>query len=117
MRIWIGVVASGLLALSACDVVRFPGDGRAAPVIPEGAPGPQPPTAPVHDPYDEGDLNPIPVTTEPEPDTPPVATEPDTNSDSDEPVENPPADVPVANPPETEPEVLPVVFQYFHPAV
>lgn len=54
----IGLIAISALALAACDVVRVPGDGRAAPdpgpVIPDGAPGPPPPTVPVSDPWGEG---------------------------------------------------------------
>lgn len=54
----IGLIALSALALAACDVVRVPGDGRTAPdpapVIPDGAPGPPPPTVPVNDPWGEG---------------------------------------------------------------
>ncbi|MEO1305772.1 MAG: M23 family metallopeptidase [Pseudomonadota bacterium] len=54
-----GLIAVSAIALAACDVVRFPGDGREAPtpdpVIPDGAPGPAPPTVPVTDPWGEGD--------------------------------------------------------------
>ena len=56
------VSGAALLALSACDFIRFPGDGgpppetpEPGPAIPPGAPGPPPPTAPVEDPYGSGD--------------------------------------------------------------
>ena len=125
MRIRVGLIAVGVLALSACDVIRVPGDGRAppgpAPVIPEGAPGPQPPMVPVNDPYNEGDLEPIPAVDEDDAtDTPtvpendpiedPVA--PTDNEDDTPPVETP---VPALPEPEPEPEPLPIKFQYFAP--
>ena len=54
-----GLLAVSALALAACDVVRVPGDGKEAPepkpVIPDGAPGPAPPTVPVTDPWGEGE--------------------------------------------------------------
>ena len=88
-----GLIAISAFALAACDVVRVPGDGREppqpGPVVPEGAPGPPPPTVPVDDPWGEGtdtdtDTS-IPVTnTDPEPDpgVPPVVdTEPEGPSD------------------------------------
>jgi hypothetical protein len=56
------LLAAALLSLTACDFVRFPGDGGpppvkpdAGPAIPPGAPGPPPPSAPVVDPYGTGD--------------------------------------------------------------
>ena len=46
-----GLIAVSAFALAACDVVRVPGDGREppqpGPVVPDGAPGPPPPTVPV----------------------------------------------------------------------
>ncbi|HCJ18081.1 MAG TPA: hypothetical protein DHV57_11765, partial [Hyphomonas sp.] len=52
------LLASAALMLSACDFVRFPGDGGpspttpdAGPAVPPGAPGPPPPSAPVDNPY------------------------------------------------------------------
>lgn len=58
IRQW-GLLAVSALALAACDVVRVPGDGREAPApkpdIPDGAPGPAPPTVPVTDPWGEGE--------------------------------------------------------------
>lgn len=54
-----GLIAVSAIALAACDVVRFPGDGKEPPkpeqVIPDGAPGPAPPTEPVPDPWGEGE--------------------------------------------------------------
>ena len=54
--------AATLLTVSACDFIRFPGDGGpppstpdAGPAVPPGAPGPPPPTAPVTDPYGNDD--------------------------------------------------------------
>jgi len=67
MKHW-GVIAVSALALAACDVIRLPGaetdrdDTRVD--IPEGAPGPPPPTVPVDDPYGENsddDVVEIPV--------------------------------------------------------
>lgn len=76
-----GLIAVSAFALAACDVVRVPGDGREppqpGPVIPDGAPGPPPPTVPVDDPWgedsDDGADTNIPVTN----------TDPDIDSDSD----------------------------------
>lgn len=60
------LLASAALMLAACDFVRFPGDGGpspatpdAGPSVPPGAPGPPPPSAPVDDPYGNGDQPPI----------------------------------------------------------
>ena len=75
--------AATLLTVSACDFIRFPGDGgpppatpEAGPAVPPGAPGPPPPTAPVTDPYGNGDQ---PTNTDA--DTP--VTDPDTGTDTD----------------------------------
>lgn len=62
---WALIVISSI-ALAACDVIRVPGDGRGSPeprpVIPEGAPGPPPPTVPVTDPWGEDEeVSEIPV--------------------------------------------------------
>lgn len=77
-------VCVAALALAACDVIRYPGDGGpepetpdAGPAVPPGAPGPPPPTTPVDDPYDTGDAD-----NSDSADTP-VADAPDTSSDSD----------------------------------
>ncbi len=81
IRQW-GLIAVSAIALAACDVVRVPGDGREAPeptpVIPDGAPGPAPPTVPVADPWGEGeDATEIPVS-----DTIPVEDATDTSDDN-----------------------------------
>lgn len=75
--------AATLLTVSACDFIRFPGDGgpppvtpEAGPAVPPGAPGPPPPTAPVTDPYGNGDQP-----TDTDADTP--VTDPDTGTDTD----------------------------------
>lgn len=49
------LLAAALLFCAGCDLVRFPGDNRQPPAdIPEGAPGPPPPTQPADDPYGLG---------------------------------------------------------------
>lgn len=58
MKIWWGVLAAALLGLTACDAVRYPGDGHEDDYqaeTPPGAPGPAPPSEPVRDPYGDGD--------------------------------------------------------------
>lgn len=83
--------AATLLTVSACDFIRFPGDGgpppstpESGPAVPPGAPGPPPPTAPVTDPYGNGDQP-----TGPDADTPdtgptdPGTTLPDTDPGTD----------------------------------
>ena len=95
-----GLMAGALLALAACDVIRVPGDGRDPPepplVIPDGAPGPPPPSVPVDDPYGEGETDTtIPV----------VDTEPPVEEEED----------PVVLPPPPTPEPLPIVFEYYAP--
>lgn len=59
---WVLLSGAALLALTACDFIRYPGDGGpppktpdAGPAIPPDAPGPPPPTTPVEDPYGNGD--------------------------------------------------------------
>ena len=90
-----GLIALSALALAACDVVRVPGDGQTptptAP-IPDGAPGPAPPSVPVTDPYNEGtddDVTNVPVSNPVTPDTP--ATDPVDVTPSDEDVPDDPA--------------------------
>lgn len=75
--------AATLLTVSACDFIRFPGDGgpppatpEVGPAVPPGAPGPPPPTAPVTDPYGNGDQP-----TDTDADTP--VTDPGTGTDTD----------------------------------
>jgi len=106
--------AAALLTLAACDFVRFPGDGgpppatpEAGPAVPPGAPGPPPPTAPVSDPYGNGD-EPADTNT---PDTGPVDTDTDSSTgapDTDTPDTDTPdtgpgtdADTPVDSPADT----------------
>jgi len=83
--------AATLLTVSACDFIRFPGDGgpppstpESGPAVPPGAPGPPPPTAPVTDPYGSGDQ---PTDTDADtPDTGPTdpgTTLPDTDPGTD----------------------------------
>ena len=99
-----------IFALTSCDAVRLPGDGRSPPEppaeIPDGAPGPPPPLVPVSDPYGDGEE---------------VDNEtPDTVSDPDDAVTDPvvaETPEPPIEEPETPPEPLPVMFQYFAPGV
>ncbi len=116
-QIWVGAALGAILALSACDQVRLPGDGRAPPAdIPEGAPGPPPPATPVDDPYNEGDDDPVIPVDMSDPDTPEPETdtgEPET--DDPEPEVTDPEIPPVESEPEPEPEPLPVKFQYYAP--
>lgn len=98
MRFSFLALAGAMLAISACDAIRVPGDGRKPPEpkapIPEGAAGPPPPTAPVNDPYGEGE------------------------ADSDNGAETPtlPRDPePEEEEPEPEPEPAPIKFQYYAP--
>ncbi len=79
--------AAALLTLSACDFIRFPGDGgpppatpEAGPAVPPGAPGPPPPGTPVTDPYGAGDQ---PTDTDTDtPDTGPIDTDTDASMDT-----------------------------------
>lgn len=91
-----GLIAVSVFALAACDAVRLPGDGREPPPdVPEGAPGPPPPTTPVDNPWGE-DEDPVDTPTPNDtPDTPPATDTGDTN---------PPVD-PV-DPTETDPDVV-----------
>ncbi len=109
MRRSLGLIAIACLALTACDVIRMPGDGRSSPgpepVIPEGAPGPQPPMTPVSSPYGDDDVI---------PDTAPQGevTEPTLDTDPVDTPEPEPETPPVVDP---EPEPLPIKFQYYAP--
>lgn len=89
-RLW-GLMAVSALALSACDVVRVPGgpEPEPRPNIPDGAPGPPPPTEPVEDPWGEGE---DPDNSDPDPVEPvdPDATDGvDTDPDPADPGETP----------------------------
>ena len=124
------LIAVSAMALSACDVVRVPGDGREPPKpIPDGAPGPPPPVDLVDDPWGEGEEVPeVPVNnTDPEPETPEPIEDPieepreePTDDPIDEtPVDETPVEEPVTQDPEPEPapepEPLPVKFEYYAP--
>ncbi|MEO1554395.1 MAG: M23 family metallopeptidase [Pseudomonadota bacterium] len=139
-----GLIAVSALALTACDVVRVPGgdqQNEPRPTIPEGAPGPPPPTEPVADPWGENEeTDPIEVpvnetddvdnTDEPEtpitePESPTTDLEPvtdpgeiitDTPIDAEEPVDGPgPIDDGLDEEPAPvdPPAPLPVKFEYF----
>ncbi|MEL7541419.1 MAG: M23 family metallopeptidase [Pseudomonadota bacterium] len=125
ITLW-GLMAVSTLALTACDVVRVPGgdhQNEARPVIPDGAPGPPPPTVPVNDPYGESeDSDPIevPVSNTEEPETRIVQpvderNETPTETGVDEaPIEEPePIDDEVDPEPIEPPPPLPVKFEYF----
>lgn len=101
IKLW-GLMAVSALALSACDVVRVPGaTPEPRPDIPEGAPGPPPPTEPVSDPWGEGEP---PVETDPvDPPGDPVTPDPDPELDPDP--EDPTSPVePAPDPVEPDPE-------------
>ncbi|MEL6567607.1 MAG: M23 family metallopeptidase [Pseudomonadota bacterium] len=83
------VALAGCVLLSACDAVRYPGDGGEPPRTPEtrdpNAPPPPPPTEPVTDPYGTGedpssapgseDIDPTPIS-DPVTDTPGSTVDP-----------------------------------------
>ena len=114
MWLRLGGVALALATMTACDAVRYPGDGGESPQTPDsrdpnGPPGPPPPTEPV---------NPLPpLDDEPEDASDPVDTEPV----DVEPVVPEPDPVPTEPDPEPEPEPDPdpdpgdPVFSYFGP--
>lgn len=119
------LLASAALMLSACDFVRFPGDGGpspttpdAGPAVPPGAPGPPPPSAPVDNPYGaDGEDTP----TDPAVDAEDAANSPDTDDlgdgpdpvDADNPatdpidVDTPTDDIPDVDTPDTDPATTP----------
>ena len=134
--LWSFMLALILLAIAACDAIRYPGDGRDneyKPETPPGAPGPAPPSQPVDDPCGTGDSD-EPVTVD-EPDTEtPDSPDPDASSDtpdesdasdsngtdsSDEPDASDPVDPdpqPEDPQPDPEPEPEPVVvFSFVEP--
>lgn len=109
IKLW-GLMAVSALALSACDVVRVPGaTPEPRPDIPEGAPGPPPPTVPVDDPWDEdeepGNSDEVEDPVDPDPD--PEPGEPADPDSADDPVdtEDPASDLVQPDPedPETDP--------------
>lgn len=104
-----GLIIISALALAACDVVRVPGDGRETPVtVPDGAPGPPPPSVPVDDPYDEdpdGDVTNVPGNDPVTPDTPPTDPVDVTPDDAPSGDDNTP-DTPDS--PSTDPDVDPI---------
>ena len=129
-----GLMAVSALTLAACDVVRVPGGdhkNESRPVIPDGAPGPPPPTVPVTDPYGENegtDPTEVPVNntensetsgtiSEPsgtDQDAVEAPEEPSTDTSGDDPIaidDTPTEDLaPIESPP---PPPLPVKFEYF----
>lgn len=119
-----GLIVVSALALAACDVVRVPGDGRDVPTpaapIPDGAPGPAPPSVPVTDPYNEGtddDVTNVPVSNPVTPDTPATDPSDETPADPDTPVDNG-TDVPVDTPDVPEaPDTDPVDDQVDDPVI
>jgi len=77
------IAAVTIVGLTACDFIRFPGDGgpppetpKPGPAIPPGAPGPPPPTVPVTDPYGTGEAPDDDTTTAPD------DTAPDNSADA-----------------------------------
>ena len=108
-----GLLAASILVLAACDIVRVPGvdrgDSDPSPAIPEGAPGPPPPTVPVDDPWGEDDsVDEVPVNNTEEPETPPTdPVDPDTE---DPVIEQPVVESPPPPPP---PPPQPVKFEYY----
>ena len=112
MKLW-SVVAAGLLAasLTACDAVRYPGDGGEPPRTPEtrdpNAPPPPPPMEPVTDPYGTGDTGDTEDDNETE--TPDPVDVSDPVTDPQTPVETP---VEEPTPPAEEPDP---VFSYYAP--
>lgn len=143
MRHILAAAAAALLltSLSACDFVRFPGDGGPPPTTPEapeplppGAPGPPPPDVddsefdtPVEQPVEETPVEPGTPDdgTAPTPD-PIDATDPTTPPDVEVPVEEPvptdpgttpvePEPQPEPEPPVVTPEPVAPVFSYYQP--
>ncbi|MCR9222607.1 MAG: M23 family metallopeptidase [Hyphomonas sp.] len=113
IKLW-GLMAVSALALSACDVVRVPGaTPEPGPDIPEGAPGPPPPTVPVSDPWGEGeeptDSNDDPIVVDPvDPDPDPVdptdATDPTDPEDPSSPEDPIDPEDPGSDPAQPDPE-------------
>ncbi|MEO0786568.1 MAG: M23 family metallopeptidase, partial [Pseudomonadota bacterium] len=103
------------LALTACDAVRYPGDGGEPPRAPESrdpdAPPPPPPTEPVTDPYGTGE-DPFAGDPEDEPVDDPLPISDPAPADPDPEPETP--DVSVPSEP-AEPEEPDYTFSYFAP--
>lgn len=94
-KLWWGLVlALTLIALAACDAIRYPNDGRGReyqPETPPGAPGPAPPSEPVTDPYGDSDAD--------EPEAPsPEATHPDEEIETPTPPSETGSDLDTAEP-------------------
>ncbi len=94
-KLWWGLVlALTLIALAACDAIRYPNDGRGReyqPETPPGAPGPAPPSEPVTDPYGDSDAD--------EPETPsPEASDPDEEIETPTPPSETESDLDTAEP-------------------
>ncbi len=117
-----------MFGLTACDVVRFPGDGgppphtpEPGPVIPPGAPGPPPPDPeddpwalpPIDDP-DPADLDPVDTDPPTDPEPPPfIPVDPAPDDPGEPPPPEPePQPQPQPEPPPPPPEP---VFSYFAP--
>lgn len=127
-KLW-ALIAASAITLAACDVIRVPGgdhENQPRPVVPDGAPGPAPPTVPVTDPWGEETPSDIPVSdTSPDEDSNPSSGDqaPETGSLTDDPVNNEdvliePTDPDAIDPdiPDVpDPEPLPVKFEYFAP--
>ena len=103
-----GLLAVSAIALAACDVVRVPGGDHERQNtrvdIPEGAPGPPPPTVPVDDPWGENpddEVVEIPVSDT----TDPIV---DPNTELDQPQLDPVDEAPETDPSIDEPESDPV---------
>ena len=101
------LIAAAALSLAACDFVRYPGDGgpdpqtpETGPAVPPGAPGPPPPSAPVTDPYGNGDQPADDGLSVPDtPDIPPATDASDTDTGETPP--DTPTDVPDTDIPDT----------------
>jgi len=135
LRQW-GLIAISVVALAACDIVRVPGDGREPPepkpIVPDGAPGPAPPTIPVTDPWgEEEDASELPVSDSTPAEDGTDTSETETPDDQATPVgedeDTPPTDTVetviddrdttevVDVSPEPEPDPLPIKFEYYAP--
>lgn len=123
MKLRVSVLAGVIaLALSACDAVRYPGDGGESPRTPPPErepgepPGPPPPSVPVEDPYGDGEVTPDPEPVEVENPTPdPIDTSepaPDVGDPVD--VSDPGSDDVIPQPVDPDPAPEPA-FAYYGP--